>query len=614
MQSPGEISKTAAERPTRRRGRGGRRAARRSTWRATVWALIKDTTNTCVEYRVTGLAAEAAFFTLLSIPPLLLCLAGTLGYLDDLLGAGTIQKLQADILSAAGTVLSQSSIHQTVQPLLNSVFANGRPDLISIGFLFSLWSGSRALYIFIDTITVMYGLDGKRGIVKTRAMSLGLYMGALVIGSLVLPLLVAGPGLVVNAVPGIAGAVSALYWPVAILLLIVFLTTLYHLAVPVRTPWREDIPGALVALGVLVICSLVLRLYLVHSVEGPSVYGSLAAPIAVLLWIFVVAIAVLIGAAMNAAIDRRWPTVETADARAEHDRAAEQAAAALVREAGARRAAERAELARVLGLADGYEDGEGDADEDEGDDEVPSEYPERWADMLAPTNVRGRLLAGSKRRRTPPPPPDSDRPSPVAPAAPPRPVHPPQQQPQPPQHRVHGAAGTAMPGPAAPGPSSVPPAGPAPAGAQGAPARPCRPHPSRAAPGSRWWSGRSSPGGRTAGSPASAGRWTRRCPGTRRGRRGRGTETRCGVARESRAQCGVARLGAVPGVLGKIGCVRAARALSCRPQAITVQVIHRQGRSSVREQKQEVGPMAVTAFAAAQRSTRLHLHLLPVAG
>ncbi|MGC0313264.1 membrane protein [Kitasatospora acidiphila] len=469
MQSPGEISKTAAERPTRRRGKGGRRAARRSTWRVTVWALIKDTTNTCVEYRVTGLAAEAAFFTLLSIPPLLLGLAGTLGYLDDLLGAGTIQKLQADILSAAGTVLSQSSIHQTVQPLLNSVFASGRPDLISIGFLFSLWSGSRALYIFIDTITVMYGLDGKRGIVKTRAMSLGLYMGALVIGSLVLPLLVAGPGLVVNAVPGIAGAVSALYWPVAILLLIVFLTTLYHLAVPVRTPWREDIPGALVALGVLVICSLVLRLYLVHSVEGPSVYGSLAAPIAVLLWIFVVAIAVLIGAAMNAAIDRRWPTVETADARAEHDRAAEQAAATLVREAGARRAAERAELARVLGLADGYEDGEGDADEDEGDD-VPSEYPERWADMLAPTNVRGRLLAGSKRRRTPPPPPDSDRPGPAAPAAPPRPVHPPQQQPQPPQHRVHGVAGTAMPGPAAPGPASVPPA--APAGAPGAAAGP----------------------------------------------------------------------------------------------------------------------------------------------
>nr|WP_232247754.1 YihY/virulence factor BrkB family protein [Kitasatospora azatica] len=409
MQPPGEVSRAGAERPSRRRGKGARRAARRSSWRGTVWALVKDTTNTCVEYRVTGLAAEAAFFTLLSIPPLLLCLAGTLGYLDELLGAGTIQKLQHDILSAAGTVLSQSSIHQTVQPLLDGVFAHGRPDLISIGFLLSLWSGSRALYIFIDTITVMYGLDGKRGIVKTRTMSLGLYLGALVIGSLVLPLLVAGPGLVVAAVPNIAGLVSALYWPVAILLLIIFLTTLYHLSVPANTPWREDIPGALVALGVLVLCSLVLRVYLVSSVEGHSVYGSLAAPVAVLLWIFVLALAVLIGAAMNAALDRRWPSVETADARAESERASEQRAAALVRQVGVRRAAERAQRARTLGLADSYDEEFG--EEGAEDDEVPSEYPERWADFLAPGNVRGRLGGlRRRRRRTPPPPPDTDRP------------------------------------------------------------------------------------------------------------------------------------------------------------------------------------------------------------
>ncbi|WP_345709639.1 YihY/virulence factor BrkB family protein [Kitasatospora paranensis] len=380
--------------------------------------MLKDTTNTCVEYRVTGLAAEAAFFTLLSIPPLLLCLAGTLGYLDDILGAGTIDKLKSDIVSASGTVLSPESIHQIVEPLLAKVFDTGRPDLISIGFLLSLWSGSRALYIFIDTITVMYGLDGKRGIVKTRTMSLGLYLGALAIGSLVLPLLVAGPGLVIGALQGSAGLVNALYWPVAILLLVIFFTTLYHVAVPVSTPWREHFPGALTALLVLVVCSVALRIYLVSSVEGPSVYGSLAAPVAVLLWIFVMALAVLIGAAMNAAIDRRWPSVETADARAENVRAHEEAAAVVVREAAARRAVERALLVRELGLADGGED------EDEDDDLPPSEYPERWADVLPHRSLRSRLTGGRRPRR-PQPPPDSDRP-----AAPPRPS--PHHHPQPP--------------------------------------------------------------------------------------------------------------------------------------------------------------------------------------
>ncbi|MFI6843259.1 YihY/virulence factor BrkB family protein [Kitasatospora sp. NBC_00085] len=424
MQPAGETTRPNPERPSRRRGRGSRRAAKQVTWRSTAWALVKDTTNTCVEYRVTGLAAEAAFFTLLSIPPLLLCLAGTLGYLDDFLGAGTIDKLKQDILTASGTVLSDSSIKEVVVPLLDEVFNHTRPDLVSIGFLLSLWSGSRALYIFIDTITVMYGLDGKRGIVKTRLMSLGLYLGALLIGSLVLPLLLAGPGLVQNAVQDLATVVNALYWPFAILLLIVSLTTLYHLAVPVSTPWREDIPGALVALVVLVFCSVGLRLYLVSSVEGRSAYGSLAAPVAVLLWIFVVALAVLIGAAMNAAIDRRWPTLETADARAENERAHEEAAAAVVREVAARRAVERARRARELGLGEGAEE---EYWEEEGEDvDVPSEYPERWADVLAADNVRARLTTrgGGPHHRPAPPPPDSDRPT-APPPEHPLPGHPP---------------------------------------------------------------------------------------------------------------------------------------------------------------------------------------------
>ena len=376
--------------------------------RRTAWLLLKDTVNSCMEYRILGLAAESAFFTLLSVPPLLLSLIGLLGYVDDWTGAHSIASLESNILEASRTVLTDKGVHQIAEPILHDVMKGGRPDVISIGFLFALWSGSRAVNVFVDTITVMYGLDGKRGLVKTRLMSLGLYLGALVIASLVLPLLLAGPGLVIGALPWSGGVVSALYWPAAILLLVVFLTTLYHVAVPVSTPWREDIPGALVALGVLVICSVLLRLYLVSSVEGPSVYGSLAAPVAVLLWIGVVALAVLVGAAMNAAIDRRWPTVETADARAENERANEEAAAAVVREVTARRAVERARRARELGLAEGVEDELDDAEDDGG---PPSEYPERWADFLPPANVRSRLRPRTPHHRPTPPPPDSDRPA-----------------------------------------------------------------------------------------------------------------------------------------------------------------------------------------------------------
>ncbi|MFE7510050.1 YihY/virulence factor BrkB family protein [Streptomyces sp. NPDC057540] len=339
--------------------------------RKMVWLLLKDTVNSCIEYRILGLAAEAAFFTLLSLPPLLLGLIAVLGYADDWTNTDTVASIQANILHAAGTVLSDRGVHEIAEPLLDDITQGKRPDLISLGFAIALWSGSRAVNVFIDTITVMYGLDGHRGIVKTRLLALLLYVVALLLGAVVLPLAVVGPDRVVELVPWGTEVVAVLYWPAVILLSIAFLTTLYHVSVPVRSPWIEDIPGALVALGMWVLGSFVLRIYLTSQVEGPTIYGSLAAPIAVLLWIGISAFAVLVGAAVNAAIDRVWPSVATAAAREANERA---------------RAVQAAELvARVRAEAE---------DVDEDDPDMPSEFPERWSRFLPPDDVKSRLHSG----------------------------------------------------------------------------------------------------------------------------------------------------------------------------------------------------------------------------
>jgi membrane protein len=335
--------------------------------RRTAWLLLKDIVDSCMEYRVLGLAAEAAFFTLLSVPPLLLCLVGLLGYVDNWTGTDTIQSVQNNILQASRTVLSDRGVKEIAQPILHDVLKAGRPDVVSIGFLFALWSGSRAVNVFIDTITVMYGLDGTRGIVRTRLLAFVLFIVALLIGSVALPLMVAGPDAVMNVVPWSTTVVQVLYWPVVIVLSIVFLTTLYHVSVPVRSPWVEDVPGALVALAMWVLGSFLLRIYLTHTVEGPTIYGSLAAPVAVLLWIGVSAFAVLVGAAVNAAIDRVWPAAATAAAREANERLREEQAAEYVARLAAARSA------------------------DPDDPDMPSEFPERWSRFLPPEDVTSRL-------------------------------------------------------------------------------------------------------------------------------------------------------------------------------------------------------------------------------
>ncbi|WP_329595266.1 YihY/virulence factor BrkB family protein [Streptomyces sp. NBC_01005] len=346
------------------------------------WRLLKDTVNSCMEYRILGLAAEAAFFTLLSLPPLLLGLIGLLGYVDEWTSTTTVASIERNILNAAQTVLSERGVNDFAKPLLADVSTGARPDVISIGFAIALWSGSRAVNVFIDTITVMYGLDGQRGIVKTRLLAFLLYVVALLLGAVVLPLLVVGPDRVVEFVPWGTELISVLYWPLVILLSIAFLTTLYHVSVPVRSPWIEDMPGALVALAMWVLGSFLLRIYLTSTVEGPTIYGSLAAPIAVLLWIGISAFAVLVGAAVNAAIDRVWPSLATAAARAANDRV---------------RAAQAAELvARAQAGNQEYWDDDDDDDDDDGSDVgdspyMPSEFPERWSKFLPPDDVKSRL-------------------------------------------------------------------------------------------------------------------------------------------------------------------------------------------------------------------------------
>lgn len=91
------------------------------------WLLLKDTVNSCIEYRILGLAAEAAFFTLLSLPPLLLGLIGLLGYVDDWTNTTTVASIERNILAAAGTVLSQRGSTRSPDPCSRTSRTAGGP-------------------------------------------------------------------------------------------------------------------------------------------------------------------------------------------------------------------------------------------------------------------------------------------------------------------------------------------------------------------------------------------------------------------------------------------------------------------------------------------------------
>ncbi|NRQ50512.1 YihY/virulence factor BrkB family protein [Aeromicrobium stalagmiti] len=273
--------------------------------------LVARTVSSCFRYRVTGLAAEAAFFAILSLPPLVFGLAGTIGFIAERYDVAQVDVLKDRIIELASKALTDSTVDKVIAPTLDEVLGGGRIDVISIGFVLALWSGSRALNVFLDTISIIYGLGGHRGIVKTRALSFSLYVVALMIGIILVPLVLTGPELAADILSDRWSFLRMFYWPAVLVLSIGFLTTLYHLAVPVRKKWRVGLPGAVFTLTMWILGSYFVRWALGFSTGGMSIYGPLAAPIAVLLWLYVLSISVLIGAALNAAVeqaidDSRW--------------------------------------------------------------------------------------------------------------------------------------------------------------------------------------------------------------------------------------------------------------------------------------------------------------------
>jgi membrane protein len=287
-------------------------------WREHLWRIIVTTVGSCLRHRVTGLAAEAAFFAVLSVPPLIFALAGAVGFVSERFTATQVEDVSNAVLEISRSALTDRAVDRIIAPTLQEVLDGGRYDVISIGFVLALWSGSRALNVFVDTITIMHGLGGHRGIVATRALSFVLYALAMVTGAVSIPLVVAGPSLVDRVLPERLDFVNSLYWPVVLVLCICFLATLYHVSVPVRTNWSFNLPGAVFALFCWIAGSYTLRWVLtVTAAESRSIYGPLAAPIAVLLWLYLLALAVLIGAAVNAAFDTVYPQKTTTRARLE---------------------------------------------------------------------------------------------------------------------------------------------------------------------------------------------------------------------------------------------------------------------------------------------------------
>lgn len=271
-----------------------------------------------IDDRVPGLAAEMSFFVIVSLPPLLLVVLGSVGFIVGSLPDAEVTALQDEILSVLGTFLSESTVDEVLGTAVERLLEQGRSDILSIGIVLTIWSASRATNVLLRTLTTAYDLEDRRPAWKRRLLALGITVVGILIAVVVLPFLVVGPRLMATVleVVGLGSSLlrfwGGVYWGGVILIAVVALAWLYQVAPGWHTPWRRDVPGAVLALATWLLASWGLRIYTadIAGFTADDAFAGLAAPLVLLLWVYVSAIAVLLGAELNAEIERLWPTEE----------------------------------------------------------------------------------------------------------------------------------------------------------------------------------------------------------------------------------------------------------------------------------------------------------------
>jgi len=205
---------------------------------------------------------------------------------------------------------------QIVQDQIVRVLAKGNTELgltFAFGLALAVWSANAGVKAVIDALNVVYEEREKRGFIRLTLISLAFTLGGLVaclttVGAVVaLPLVVAYLGRA-DSEP----ALNLLRWPALVMFLIVALGLLYRFG-PSRRParWEWLGIGTLVAVILWLAGSSMLSWYLSHFGNYNATYGSLGAAIGLMMWMWMSAIVVLLGAELNSEIEHQTATDTT---------------------------------------------------------------------------------------------------------------------------------------------------------------------------------------------------------------------------------------------------------------------------------------------------------------
>lgn len=252
------------------------------------------------EDRLLSLAAGVVFYGLLALFPAITALVSSYALFSDPATVGNQLAILENVMPAGGYRIVQEQVSR-----IGSA-TTGNLSLAFFGSLaVALWSANAGLKAIIDALNIVYGVREQRSFIRLNAVSLAMTVCTIVGLLLAIGAVVVLP-VVLSYLPlGGAGAtiVAWLRWPALILLLMIALALLYRFGPDCERPhWQWFSVGSVFAALGWLAGSVALSWYLSNFANYNATYGSLGAGVGLMLWLWITAIVVLVGAEFNAAI------------------------------------------------------------------------------------------------------------------------------------------------------------------------------------------------------------------------------------------------------------------------------------------------------------------------
>jgi len=270
------------------------------------FAILKRAGKSSLDDHITNLAAALAYYAFLAIPAALLVAVGVFNLVAD----GDLINRMIARLQGVAPAEALTLVKQTMERVTESSSSSGI-TMVVIGTVLALWTITGAMDTLMWALNSAYGREETRGFLKRRLTALVMVILLLVAFVLAFGLLVLGPhvsGWIGDAV-GLEAVIKLLWWtaqwPILILGLLLAFATVLYLGPNVDHPrWSFLTIGTAIAVVVWLVASGAFALYVSQFGSYNKAWGSLAAVIIMLTWLWISGLALLFGAEVNAETER----------------------------------------------------------------------------------------------------------------------------------------------------------------------------------------------------------------------------------------------------------------------------------------------------------------------